>query len=338
MVDVHPAVEEIKPYVSVGPTPNLSITVHKDTFDKGFLIVSFILVIGISIIVAVMIIFSYNTSQLPPPPPPLNSSQEVTLDTNLGAATTARNFVYSKNNIPEDGSKLTTKYLCEDTENTSWDGYKCICEPPFFGPYCSRERHDNKYFAVGVPNETTIDISVIDDIMTDGKSFNSNGTINSCSSYCNNTKECVGFLYQYPGNCTLLSDNVIIPEGEGISYSHDVEPTLYLKDSENLQFEGRIFLGVISNSFPSRYWLVDETPYYSHLVRNNVKKILFAPGYTLMYGSYTGIYCRFPFTIGQVPDILKRNPDGLCYIHEAGTTINLPPDWKYKTPLYVVYV
>lgn len=336
MADVHPAVEEIKPYVAIGPTRDLSITVHKDTFDKGFIIVSCLLVLGIAIVVIVMIVLSYNITQLPPPPPPLKSPQ--TLSTNLGAATTARNFVNSKVNIPADGSELTTRELCEDTENAHWDGSKCICEPPFFGPYCSRERHDSKYFAVGVPNETTLEITAIDDIMTNGKSFNSQGTINSCSAHCNNTPGCHGFLYHYPGNCTLLRGDVVVPEGEGISYSHDVEPTLYLKDSENLHFEGRVFLGVLPNSFPSRYWLVDETPYYAHLVLNTVKKISFAPGYTLMRGSHTGIYCRFPFTIDQVPDILKRKPDGQCYIHEPDTTINLPPDWKYKTPLYVVYV
>ena len=45
--DVHPDVEEIKPYVAVGPTKDLSITVRKETFDNAFLI--FTIIFGLAL-------------------------------------------------------------------------------------------------------------------------------------------------------------------------------------------------------------------------------------------------------------------------------------------------
>lgn len=343
MTDVVPL--EIKPYVAVGPSSTLSITVHKDTFDKGFLIASLLLLLIIGFVVGLMLYFSITLSRLPPPPPPLNTrssssttAQELTLATNYGAANSASYLVNKNLKVPIDGSELTTKEICEETENTQWNGSACICQHPFFGPSCSRERHDNSYFAVGIPNEETLRITVIDEIMTDNKSFNVNGSTNSCSDHCNTTPGCNGFIYHNPGSCTLLRNDVIIPEGETISYSHDIDSTLYMKDSQNLHFEGRIILGEMAVAVPPRYWLVKETKYYAQMFLNTITKIAFAPNFTLMHGSYTGIYCRFPFTMDQVSAILARGVNSECYIHQADVTINLPSDWKYKTPLYVVYI
>jgi hypothetical protein len=337
--DIHPGVDEIKPYVAVGPTKELSVTVHKETFDAGFIIFTIVFGLALLIVVGVTIFFAYQQSKLPPPPPGLTSNkQQLTLHTNLGAATTPNNFITNNLLIPTDGSALTTKQQCESVSNTKWVDNECKCNPPFFGPTCSQERHDSKYYAVGIPNESTLNINVIDDIMSYGKSFSATGSKGSCSDFCNKSQECIGFIYHHPGMCTLLKDDIIVPKDSGISYSTDVDSTLYLKSSNNLHFEDRIFLGAFISSFPPRYWLIKETPYYAQLLPNVITKISFAPTYTKIYGSFTGIYSLHPFSNDDIDILLNRKETNECYIHRPGTTIDLPPDWKYKTHLYVVYV
>lgn len=337
--DPHPSPNEIEPYVAVGPTPDYSITVHKETFDTGFLVVTFIFGLLLLIIITVTIIAAYNFSKLPPPPPGLPlTPQTLTINTNYGAVPFSAYNVNEKINAPDDGSAFTTKGDCLSAENTQWVDDHCTCIVPFFGHTCSREKYNYRYFAVGVPDETTLGMNVIEEIMSDSKSFNSNGVVNSCSDHCDKNPNCNGFIYHSPGRCTLLSGDVIVPKGQGISYSHNIEPTLYMKSSNNLHFENRIFLAAHPRLIPSRSWLIEHDRGYSQLTKNVIKKINFYPEYVKMYGDYTGIYCLHPFTHDLIPDLLHQGTSDQCYIHKSGSTIDIPPDWRYKNPIYVVYI
>jgi len=352
VVNLQPDVDQIKSYVSVGPTPDLSVTVHKRTFDNTFIVITIVFGTLIIAVIIVAIIWSYRLSKLPPPPPglPLNSSQ-LTINTNYGAAPYATYPSNAKINAPDDGSAFTTIDDCLSQDNTKWVNDYCICETPFFGPTCSREKHDSKYFAVGIHNDATIGVNVINEVTSDGKSFNASGTSNSCSDHCNKIPDCIGFIYNYPDTCALLSDHVIIPAGEGISYSHDIDPTLYMKSSDNLHFERRVFLAESTWAYPSRYWLFKESNGYVQLQPNIVTKIDFFPEHIKMFGQrskgfpiedisvqLTGIYCLYSFNIDSIPDILEHSNSNQCYVHKPGTSLNIPPDWRYKTPIYVIYI
>lgn len=338
----YPTTNDIKPYVSVGPTEELSITVHKDTFDSGFMIFTIIFGLGLIIIVGVVIFFAYQQTKLPPLPPPLKLTKpDPVIHSNIGGVASSTSII--QNNILDELS-VNNKQICESYPNTIWTGIKCECKPPFFGPTCSREKHNNKYYAVGIPDTGSLGITILNEIVSDGKSFNDNGVDNSCSDLCNKSEQCVGFIYNSNANingsgiCTLLTDNVIVPNGFGISYSPEIDSTLYMRSSDDLQFEGRIFLGEFIGVFPPRYWLISETPYYKQIYVNEITTLKFAPTYTKIYGDYVGIYCLFPFSFNDVNLILKRGETSECYIHYPKTKINLPPDWKYRKPLYVVYV
>lgn len=325
-------------YIDVGPTKDLSVTVTTETFDTGFKLASIFLFLIIFITVGVLLFYAYQYSKLPPPPAPLNiqSSSNLTLSTNYGAAPSGIYSVNKKYNVPEDGSHLTTKRQCENAQNATWRDNKCTCNPPFFGPSCNREKHDKKYFAVGIPDEYNMRVTILDRNKSNGKSFNNNGNLDSCSDRCDKHPDCNGFIYN-DSLCTLLSGDVIIPEGDSISYSHDVESTLYMKNGSDLHFEGKIILAEAPTTVPSRYWLIKETNTYAQIIPDNISRIMFAPEFVKMKKPYTGIYCRYPFTIDQIHTIIQRGPDSECYIHLPGTNINLPPDWRYKTPLYVTY-
>lgn len=356
VTDIHPSVNEIKPYVSVGPTDELSVTVKKETFDSAFIWVTIIFGLALLILVGLTIFFAYQQSKLPPPPPPLRPiKQNPTLHTNIGAAASPTTLINNKLILQQDGSELVTQQQCEASYNTKWDGSHCECEPPFFGPKCSREKHDKKYYAVGTPNENTLGFTVIDKFISSGKSFTATSSENSCSDRCNKTEDCIGFIYhdydeddetitEYMdetaniGMCLLLKDKVIVPQDSTIPYFIDIDPTLYLRSSDNLYFENRIFLGAYIRALPPRYWLVKENLNYIQLTPGEIRKLQFVPTYTKMYNQHTGIYCTHRFSTEEINLLINRGENSECYIHRPGTIINLPLDWKYKTNLYVVYV
>lgn len=386
--NLHPSVEEIKPYVAIGPSNDLAITVHKATFDTGFIIFTIIFGAALIALIIITIILAYRSTLAPDPPPglPLNM-QPLTINSNYGASPYAAYPSNKKIKAPNDGSAFITNEDCLAADNTKWVIDHCECQTPFCGESCLREKHDDKFFAVGVPNESTLGMTVINDIMSNGKSFNIQRKIpadslstneeftvfttsGSCSDHCNKTPGCNAFIYHKPGMCTLLSDDIIVPKGEGISYSHDIDPILYMRSSDNLHFEDRIFLGEYTWSFPPRYWLIKETIGYAQLLPNIITEVKFYPDYIKMYGfkefqeplcdsqvgiseipttpdptkqnlvvgQYTGIYCLHPFNLDNIPDLLQYGDSNQCYIHHPNTILNIPADWKYKIPLYVVYV
>lgn len=335
--DVYPNPDEIKEYVSVGPSPDYSITVHKSTFDTGFILFTVIFGAALIIIVTVIIILTYNmTKPQPIPRVIIVKSQPLTMNSNYGAAPYAAYPVNKRIQAPDDGSALQTYDACISHPNTEWNDNKCKCKVPFFGETCSQEKHDAKYFAVGVPDESNLGITVIDELKSKGKSFNSQGGEDSCSNYCNKNYNCDSFIYK-GGQCTLLTGNVIVPRGRGISYSNNIDSTLYMKTSDTLQFEGRVFLAANTWSFPSRYWLFNHTDEYIQIVPGIISEINFYPEHIKIYGEYTGIYCRYPFASENIYDILNTESNSICYIHEHNTTLNVPPDFKYH-PIYVTYI
>ena len=330
---------DIQPYVSFGPSSEYSVSVKKDTFDISFL--GFTLIFGgiIITIAIVTIILAYNQTKFPPiPKPTVKPPPNPTINNDLGASPHIYYPVDQRNNIDKDGSALTTYSVCNNTENTHWDGEECHCIPPFFGPYCDRERHDKKYFGVGLINETSIKGNVLKKVTSNGKSFNNNGNINTCSNYCDTNRDCIGFLYNGPGRCTLLKDNVIISEENSVPYSPYYEPTLYMKSSDNLKFHGRIFISRYHNTFPPRFWLVNETSWFAQLIPKIINEIHFYPELINMIDNYTGIYCRNRFTISDIPHMLRAGQTSEWYIHYPGEMLKVPSAWQYSTPLYAVYV
>ena len=349
--DPHPSPDEIKEYVSVGPSRDYSVTVHKSTFDTGFILFTVTFAAVLVIVVIVIIILSYNmTKHKPVPRVVVVKSEPLTMNSNYGAAPYDTYPSNKRIKAPDDASSLVSYDECISHPNTEWKDNKCNCKVPFFGQTCSQEKHHSKYFSVGVPDDSKLGITVIDEIQSNGKSFNSDRGQNSCSNYCDRNYYCSGFIYHRSydsdttspspansGTCTLLTGKVIVPKGQGISYSNSIDSTLYMKSPESLEFEGSVFLAANTWSVPSRYWLFDQTNGYSQIVPGVVRKINFFPEYVKMYGQYTGIYCPYSFTFEDIPDILNNRDHSPCYIHEYNTTLQLPPDFMYR-PIFVTYI
>lgn len=331
--DIHPESFEIKEYVSVGPSPEYSITMHKSTFDTGFILFTILLASVLIGLLIFMLIFSYNiTKNQPIPRVVVIKNEPLTLNSNYGAVPYASYPSNKKINAPQDASSIQTYDLCTSYPNTEWKNDKCSCSPPFFGKTCSQEKHDSKYFSVGIPNEDTLDITVLKELQTSAKSFG----FDSCSVNCDNNSNCSGFIYHDQNICTLLTGNVIVPSGHGISYSNSINSTLYMKNLSNLLFEGRVFIAAYKSSFPARYWLFDKSKDFIQISPGVIYKINFYPQYIKIINKYTGIYCPYQFNSEDIQHILHESHNLDCYIHEHGTNLNVPSHFKYQT-IYLTY-
>jgi len=311
---------QIKQYVAVGPSRNLSRSFDKKTFDKGFTLTTMFLFALWLVIVGLLIWMTFSVSDLPNPPSLLKTNPlPIPQNFNFGAVANASAGVM---------------YLAEVHPQSSTD-----CEDAFYGPNCSREKHRSNYFSIGTPT-TTIEGDVIRRFKSDGKSFNTNNNHNSCSTACDENSDCSGFLYDGI-TCTLLKGTITVPKNGDISYGWNADSLLYLKSAQDLQFMGRVFLSRFAFSMPPRYWLTKETDYYLQVSVGRVEQLHFAAQKALVAGPYTGLYRRHPFTEKDIPLLLSLGDNSESYIHYPGTEINLPPDWQYdlkKSPLYVVYI
>lgn len=329
--------DEIQPYVAIGPSEKYSVTVEKDTFDKGFIIVFILAVILAITLIILSIVYANEQGKFEPPEELVKIPPRLTVGTNLGAALFPSEDVTSMFNI-DNGSKFLTQTSCNEAQNTIWVNDRCICKAPYFGPTCSQEKHAYPYLAVGIPNEETLKMNVIDDRISDGKSFNSNNGIKSCSNECDNTPGCHSFIYHQPNMCTLINGDIVIPSTDNISYSYDIDSTLYTKSLDNIKFEDKIFLAKSNANIPYRYWLNQQSDYYIQMNPRTIYTLKFRPEYIIMYNQhYTGIYCLKPFTYDMINTIIMSNSDS-CYIHHPYTPLNVPFDWEYKLPIYVIYI
>lgn len=333
-VTLHPAGNEIQDYVAIGPTQDLSVSVHKSTFDSMFIIATIIGGLVLLAVVIITVIFAMKSAQLPPPPPPLPPSPDTTSNQqNFGAVANARTPIPALS-VP-DGSEVP---VCTAEYHAELKGGECHCIAPFFGPDCTREKHSTRYFAVGVPNEDTLTMTILEEVESKGKSFNESRGVGSCSQRCDSTAGCVGFIYHTPNQCTLLGDNVVVPAGESIAYHLHTDSTLYLRDSHNLHFENRVFLGEYHWSLPPRFWLDNEAAGYLQVPMGVVKRLKFYPSYYVAHGSYLGVYSPEPFTSDMIPDIISLGNTQQSYLHYPDTILDIPADWKYKKQIHVAYV
>lgn len=329
----HPSPDDIHAYVGVGPTPELSVNVRKETFDAAFITVTIVFIVIIAVIVVLLLILASNSAKLKPPPPPLTRTVPApSIQSNVGAAHSA-NRPITDFQLARNARELTSKAACEAHKHAYWSDGACACSAPFYGPTCDNEYHDKNYFAVGIVNEAELEISVITQGQSLGKSFHDD----SCSKICDTSPGCIGFIYQQ-NHCTVLEDSVVVASADNIAYSEQHDATLYLKSSENLHFRDRVFLARYSFSFPRRYWLVQRTPYFTQFRIRNVTKVEFLPEHIVMHGAHTGIYCTYEFHLEDAQKILERGENAQTYIHHALTELAVPEHWQYKTPIYVVYI
>lgn len=319
-------------YVAIGPSKDLSITVSNHSFNIGLTVFAILFGIGLLIVVGVAIFFAYKGFLLPPPPPPLPINRPNQLHINRGAAP-------SPHAPPQDHifDKPLSPDICHLSPHAKWQGDSCECEEHFFGPTCSFEKHDRKYFSLGTPKRETLQLSIIEETFTKRKSFEE---MDSCSGKCDANDDCIGFMYEN-GHCTLLKDNVTVSAGYTIPYSPDEETTLYMRSRDHLNFEDRIFLAGFASSIPPRFWLVTESDNYTQLTPYQIRPLNFIPLIVKAHGLLTGIYCRHPFSLDDIDILLERGDTSECYIHRYNTPINVPVDWIHEAKhglLHVVYI
>lgn len=301
------------------------------TVNNSFFVVTLVFALLLMVALGITIFFAVEKTTLNDPPPPLQKTpQELTLQTNYGAAAYSHTPINERYIVSADGSDLLTMDMCQKSKHGSWMKDHCVCQDPYFGPTCQRQKHDQRYFAVGGTTSSTKyePITVLNNVP---KSFSDN----SCSKQCDAKSECIGFIYENNRKCTLLTDQVIADQ---ITYSPSTEPNLYLRTSESLTFPNKVFIAAQPNSFPPRFWLVDSTnSFQSITIDSNPVVINFYPTYIKTDKRSTGIYCRHPFTKDEVSVLLNRGNSDNTYIHAAGTDLAIPEHWQFNK-IFVMYV
>lgn len=331
MSDTYP-VNKLHSYVAVGPTEDLSISVHKETFDSAFLITTIFLFIGYIIIVIVIIYYtnlSISNNIIQPVFTSTVAIQQRPLNINDNFGASSNGYSHSLiNKIINDGTDLN--------ENT--------CNKGYYGNKCDMEFHNNKYTAVGIINSNNLNANIIDKYTTDNKSFIKSKNDTSCTQLCDNNNKCSA-VYYYNNMCILYNGKITIPNSSKITYSLNTESSLYIKDVDDLQFSDSIYLSSSLN-FPVRYWAETNNQNFVKLFPNKVEKICFIPKSIKYNKHYIGFYSIQQFNYQDVEKILLENDDN-NFPYISGTYIHLPNDYlqipneifiDIKICLYVIYI
>lgn len=313
--------------VNVGFTKDYSFNMSKHTFDKMFLIVTFIIAIFFVLVMIIMGIVAYNASShihVPPVSPAVIRNDP--LSGNVGGVNFSQSAVA--------GFDLMTEAECKNNPNSIWNGISCECKGEFFGKTCSQTKHDKRYFNMGkIGKYSGTPIKKLSGV---NKSF----THDSCSSQCHSHDNCNGFIYEN-GNCILL-DELTIPEKDTIHFDPHSDSTLFFKKDEmdKVKFSGKVFLSRAQYTLPSRYWIPDSSRKkdYAIIKIGKMYTIHFKPEHIVVpEQGLIGIYSKHEFTSDDVDSFLEGNTDTV-YLHFSGKELKFPFTWNDAKIIHVAYV
>lgn len=290
-------------YVAIGPSPELSITVHRRTFETA-MVVS--VIVGVLLIVAVVVLVSlYVAEQSKIKPAPHRNLLDDT-ELNIGAVSRHRNG----------------------------------CPPGFYGEDCHLEQHPDAYVAMGDPHAIALSGSDGDNTLAlsgnDGDHAPGDDTVPSpmaCAHRCDSKSKCIGFHYS-GGECELLS-RVVIDENT-IMYHPEQQSTLYLKKGERPILKGHVLVAENKHFIPRRPWMKKSAPGAVVAAMGVVHVVDFFPTYVLA-GSSIGLYSLVPYASRDYHKLLANTMENIHYRHLSGQPLNLPPHWRHKKIYFMYY-
>lgn len=202
------------------------------------------------------------------------------------------------------------------------------CEKGYYGENCEFQFHDMKYYNIGYLNGqyTKIDKGIVN------LSFNElTKDPNSCTSLCDNDKNCKGVEYDHSTNHCYLINSDISATGE--SYMNLSLPTqLYLNKKERPFFSDKV-IGY-RHSKLLRYYMesAECTGNVIHFPIGSVIKIDWLPTKIVNYGNCIGYYSDTEFTV----DNYKNHT--MLYVDDSSGSYSTPYNLIKNLPLYVLYI
>lgn len=243
---------------------------------------------------------------------------------------------YSKN-----ASSLVTPKLCAGTPGAVFAGRRCDCITGYWGPSCNLPAFAAGYYSAGQANGVSLHST--GSFSVPALSFSPDA--HSCTDYCTARDDCAGVAYS-GGICSLLS-RVDVPIGSSLNWSPDSPGNLYFKSGRWPTFYGQVWIAAFPGVVPPRPWLVNEwttrltngtnQPNFINLRPATLKKIFFYPTFEANPSGYLGVFSTRPFDQPQAAyqaGLESPSPD--FYISRG--PLQLPSQWKYVSPLYVMYL
>ena len=253
---------DIQPYVAIGPTSDLSVTVHKKSFD-GLVIavlVAFVLVVIIATIVFLVIARNHVRPQ------PLN-------DTIITGPRLSVAKFGSFNIIPNLANKKV-------------------------------------YLTANQPD------------------------LDSAGAWAAQNAGMRPWSYHADDQLAIIWD---ITTTERSPTDHEPE-LMYSQEVSHRWFLNSVFLAEYREAIPRSFWKYHTESRFLYLKAGEVQQVNWKPRVVGGDPRLTGIYANHPFTVDDVPLLLKRPPQANCRIYpptpHSNTPLNLP-DW---TNYWVCYV
>lgn len=309
-VAVVPA-EEALPYVAVGPSPDLSVTVHKNTYKRVIVFIIVIFVLVAAILVVLILYNSYKNTR--------NSS--IPNLSNLGSAPTS-------SGASIDSNRSTREELVK------------LLQPPV----------RNNYLSVGSPIDVNVTMYDKTDELTQRYQCQLLcDSDNHCSGYVwSQHKEFVKPTVQVgprsknvANTCTLLTGSIQLPIVDSASNSLSKGGSIHLKSPvvntvgfhRNITFRNVVFLADSHYNIPSHYWLTESSIGYQRVARNIVHLLDFKPSLFAGNEEMVGVYSKQPITTENMVELLES---GQAIYHYPENQFSLPVEWP--PTLYVVYL
>lgn len=147
-----------------------------------------------------------------------------------------KNIVYNEKN----GENFKDPISCVNSGN-NWTKDRCACNIGYFGPKCEEELLSDNYYNLGNVDNDFSKAKTVDSLSFTGK---------SCSTLCDLTRGCEGFLYQ-DKKCQLIGE-LVVGENNNLQYDYSKNGNLYYKKNNRPKFNDRGFL--YYGSLPLRFW------------------------------------------------------------------------------------
>lgn len=215
------------------------------------------------------------------------------------------------------------------------DDCGCRCVVPFYGPSCSLEAWDERFYNLGTFRTGAVTYSGLPTSGLTVKTWDLGGELNenSCSEIARRNLDAIGFRFSH-GMCEILDENVRIVGP--VTYNPLALGPIYLKHGYKPLVSGKVFVTTQGDD-ALRYYVTRPDSSTFKTIRLGIVTAVTIPPYTIHnFDGATGIWSKTPFVIS---DFETLRTSGTVFVdsgHLGSYTILIPSSLR-ASQYYVAY-